>query len=289
MRIGFLGLGSMGSGMARNLVRAGHEVLVWNRTPGKASGIEGSRPAAGIRDAAETGLVLTMLSDDHALEAVVFGEDGILKSLPAGGLHVSMSTISRALSERLAAVHAEAGQEYVAAPVFGRPEAAEKKQLVVAAAGPAAQIERCRPALEAVSRKVVVVADAPWKANVFKLCGNFAIVSMLETLSEAFALARKSGLDPAQFLEVINGDLFRSPVYENYGRIILNEQFEPAGFKARLGFKDVRLAIAAAEAAEAPLPFASVLHDNFLSLMATGRGDADWAALSRIAAERAGL
>ncbi|HZU26420.1 MAG TPA: NAD(P)-dependent oxidoreductase [Bryobacteraceae bacterium] len=289
MTVAFLGLGSMGAGMARNLVRAGLDVIVWNRTAAKTREVEGARPANSIAEAAAAGVAFTMLADDAALESVVFGPGGMLETLPAGGLHVSMSTISRSMSERLAAAHAKAGQEYISAPVFGRPEAAEKQQLVIIAAGSGPAIDRVRGALEAMGRKLVVVGDQPWKANVFKLCGNFMIAAMLETLSESFALARKSGLDASQFLDVLNGELFRSPVYENYGRLILSEQFEPAGFKAKLGFKDVRLAIAASEAAEAPIPFASVLHDNFLALIATGGGEKDWAALSAVAAGRAGL
>lgn len=277
--------------MARNLIRGGNEVVVWNRTKSKAQELarDGADVASTIREAVAGGIVITMLADDAAVEQVVFGHAGVLASLPPGGLHVSMSTISRALSERLQQAHSGVKQAYVAAPVFGRPEAAENKQLVIVAAGNPADCDRARPLLEAMGRKVVSVGPEPWKANVFKLCGNFTIASMLETLSEAFATLGKSGLDPGLFLDIVNGDLFRSPVYENYGRLILGERFEPAGFKARLGLKDMRLVLAAADTAESPMPFASVVHDNYLALVAGGDGDIDWAALGKLAAERAGL
>jgi len=291
MRIAFLGLGNMGIGMARNLARAGHEVLAWNRTPAKMEDLarDGVEKARSIADAAVTGMVCSMLADDAAVEAVVFGEGGLLRTMKRGGLHISMSTISRALAERLEREHAAAGQEFVSAPVFGRPEAAANQQLLIVAAGDAKAVERAQPILETMGRKVVTIGTEPWQANVLKLCGNFTIACMLETLSEAFVIARKSGIDPGQFLNIVNGELFRSPVYENYGRLILSEKFEPAGFRAALGLKDVRLTLAAAEAAEAPMPFASVLRDQFLAVVAKGDGDRDWAALSEIAAERAGL
>jgi 3-hydroxyisobutyrate dehydrogenase-like beta-hydroxyacid dehydrogenase len=289
MRIGFIGLGGMGLGMAANLIRAGHQVTVWNRTPDKAAQLQGAEIAHTPAEAASAGLVHTMLADDSAVEEVTLGPGGILAGLPQGGIHVSQSTISRALSERLAKAHFEAGQQYVAAPVFGRPEAAAAGKLLVVAAGSEQAIERCRPALEAMGRKLVVVGQEPWMANVFKLAGNFTIASMLETIGEAYALLRKSGVDPRLFHNVVNGDLFQSPVYSNYGGIILDGRFDPPGFRARLGLKDIRLALAAADTAETPMPFASVLHDAFLTLVAEGHGDTDWSAVARLAARRAGL
>ncbi len=291
MRIGFAGLGNMGSGMARNLMRAGHEVLVYNRSRDKAEVLarEGARIAENPADAAAAGIVITMLADDAAVEEVVFAVNGIFAGLPQGGTHISMSTISRSMSERLAEAHTTAGHDYLAAPVFGRPEAAAEAKLVIAVAGLEQTIERCRPLLDAIGRRVAIVGREPWMANVFKLAGNFTIASMLETLSEAYAVLRKSRVDPKIFLEIIGGELFRSPVYENYGRIILEEKFEPAGFKLKLGLKDVRLMLAAADKAEAPMPFASVLHDAFLAMTARGDGDIDWSGVSRLAAERAGL
>ena len=209
--------------------------------------------------------------------------------MPKGAIHVSMSTIGVALSKRLAEVHQNAGQGYIAAPVFGRPEAAAAAKLIVVAGGPEEWIERVRPALEAISRKLAIVGKEPWQANVLKLSGNFAIMSVLETLGEAFALLRKAGIDPKQYLEIVNGGLFQSPVYETYGGIIAERRFEPAGFKMALGLKDVRLLLAAAESLSVPMPVASVVRDQFLSGIARGNGDADWARITDVAAGNAGL
>jgi 3-hydroxyisobutyrate dehydrogenase-like beta-hydroxyacid dehydrogenase len=289
MRIGFIGLGGMGSGMAANLIRAGNEVMVWNRSREKAAELAGAKIAATPAEAAASGIVHSMLADDAALEIVTFGPEGILAGLPKGGVHVSQSTVSRALSERLAKVHADAGQQYIAAPVFGRPEAAAAAKLLIVVAGAEEAIERCQPALEALGRKVVVVGREPWMANVFKLAGNFTIASALEAIGEAYALLRKSGVDPALFHDVVNGELFQSPVYKGYGGIILEQRFEPARFAAKLGLKDIRLALAAADTAETPMPLASVLHDAFLELVAEGGGGTDWSAIGGLAANRAGL
>ena len=200
-----------------------------------------------------------------------------------------MSTISTAFSRRLAAAHSERGQGYVAAPVFGRPEAAAAAKLTVVAAGHAETVERCRPALEVLGQKVFNVGTQPEQANLIKLNGNFMLASMLETLGEVFAVLRKSNVDPKLFLEIVNGNLFRSPVYENYGKAAAESRFEPAGFKFRLGLKDVKLAIAAAGEVTAPMPLASLLRDHFLSGVARGYGDIDWAGLTRVIAEDAGL
>lgn len=289
MRIGFVGLGNMGSGIARNLLKAGHEVHAYNRTASRAEELarDGARVAT-IAEAAATGIVFTMLADDHAVEECVFGHGGILASLPRGGLHVSLSTISVALSRRLVEEHARHGQDYVSAPVFGRPQAAASAHLVVVAAGPTEAIEKARPMLEAMGRKLFILGtDAP-QANVLKLAGNFLIAAMLEALSEAFALTRKSGIEPLKYLEIMN-TLYQSPVYETYGRIIAEERYEPAGFKMLLGLKDVRLVLAAGEAAAVPMPLASLVRDHMLSGIARGLGEIDWSAIGRVVAEDAGL
>jgi 3-hydroxyisobutyrate dehydrogenase-like beta-hydroxyacid dehydrogenase len=291
MKTGFVGLGNMGQPMARNLLKAGHQLTVFNRTRSRAQALasEGALVAGNLAEVCVNGLVMTMLADDRAVEDCVFASGGILEALPAGGLHVSFSTISTALSERLSEAHQAKGQSFVAAPVFGRPDAAEAARLVVVAAGPEEALARCRPLLEAVGRKLVVIGPEPPRANTFKLAGNFLIVAALEALGEAFALLRKSHVDPAMFLEIMNGEFFHSPVIENYGKIILQQKYEPAGFQMRLGLKDVRLILAAAEAVEAPMPTASLIHDNLLSGVARGLGHIDWSAVARIAAEKAGL
>ncbi len=277
----------MGVGMVRNLLRAGHAVTVFNRTREKAEAMvaDGAQVAATPAEASGGDAVFTMLADDRAVEEVVFGASGI----PASATHVSLSTISTALSRRLADAHREAGGHYLAAPVFGRPEAAAGAKLVIVAAGDAAVVEKIRPAFEAMGQKLFHVSPEPWQANAIKLCGNFMLASMLETLGEAFAVLRKSGIDPNLFLEIVNGNLFRSPVYEGYGKAIAAQRYEPAGFKLRLGLKDVKLAIAAAEEVTVPMPLASLLRDHFLTGIARGHGDIDWAGLAKVIAEDAGL
>jgi 3-hydroxyisobutyrate dehydrogenase-like beta-hydroxyacid dehydrogenase len=291
MQVGFIGLGNMGQPIARNILKAGHSLVAYNRTRSRAEALlsHGARVANTPAEACQAELVITMLADDHAVEDVAFGEQGILASLPAGAVHVSMSTISVALSKHLAKEHAARSQGYVAAPVFGRPEAAEAAKLLVVAAGHARAVEHAKPILEAISRKLVVLATEPACANLVKLAGNFALASMLETLGEAFTLIRKAGVEPQQFHEIVNSSLFQSPVYENYGKTIVNERYEPAGFKLRLGLKDVRLVLAAADELAVPLPAASMIHDHLLEGIARGYGDNDWSVIAKILAEDAGL
>jgi 3-hydroxyisobutyrate dehydrogenase-like beta-hydroxyacid dehydrogenase len=230
-----------------------------------------------------------MVADDSAVEAVVFGSSGVLSALPKGGLHVSLGTISVSLSDRLAAAHSNAGQQFVAAPVFGRPDAAEAAKLAVVAAGPSAAIERCRPLFEAMGPKLLVVGEKPSLANVVKLTGNFLIASVLESLSEAIAFARKSGVDPTVLLDFLTSTLFNAPVYKTYGGLIVEGKYEPAGFAVPLGLKDVRLVLQAAEAQSVPMPLASVIRDRFITAIARGNQHSDWSVLGRIAAEDAGL
>jgi len=291
MNIGLLGLGRMGTGIARSLLRAGHRVTVYNRTRERAYALqpEGAIVAKSIADACKAEVVLTMLADDAALEAVVFAEEGLLASLPRGVPHISVSTISVALSEKLAAAHATAQQEYVAAPVFGRPEAAEAGRLAVVIAGLSDVVERCQPLFQALGPKQWIVGEVPALANVVKLSGNFLLASVIESLAEAMALIRKSEVDPAAYLEFLTSTLFPAPVYKNYGELILRDKYEPAGFAAPLGLKDMRFVMAAAEAQTVPMPFASVLRDRFLAAIARGNEASDWAVLGRLAAEDAGL
>jgi 3-hydroxyisobutyrate dehydrogenase-like beta-hydroxyacid dehydrogenase len=243
-------------------------------------------PAAAAQGAEA---VVTMLADDRAVEDVVLGDEGVLRGLAKGAIHVSSSTISVELSGRLAAAHHAAGQGYVAAPVFGRPDAAAAKQLWVVAAGWPGDVAYVQPIFDAIGRGTTKVgAEAP-AANTVKLAGNFLIASMIEALSEAFTLARKSGIDPKIFLEVFSSVMTKSPIFERYAGLVASETFEPAGFKMYLGLKDIRLALAAGEAAEVPLPLASVLRDQMLSAVAQGMGDLDWAALAKVSAARAGL
>ena len=289
MKLAFIGAGNMGSPMARNLLRAGHQVTVYNRTRAHAEPLreDGAALADSPADAArEVDAIVTMLAEDQAVEQAV---EGFIETLAHGAVHIGMSTIGVACSKRLAELHAAHGQVYIAAPVFGRPVAAAAAKLWIVAAGPPEEIERCQPVFDALGRGTSVVGADPWLANAVKLSGNFLIAAALESMGEAFALVRKSGVDAGQFLEIVNNALFNSPLYAGYGGAVAKEQFEPAGFKLRLGFKDLRLVQEAAESAAVPMPLAGVLRDRFLAALARGEGDLDWAAIARIAAVQAGL
>src|SRR5882672_4261276 len=291
MRIGFVGLGKMGAGMAANLVAAGHEVTVYNRTRQRAEPLaqRGAKIADRPADLADVEAVVTMLADDQAVEGVVFGKDGLLAAMPAGHTHISMSTTSVALSERLAQAHQAAKQGYVAAPVFGRPEAAAAAKLFIIAAGAEEAIARCQPIFAALGQRTFVLPGAPAAANVVKLSGNFLIGAVIEGLGEAFALVRKAGIDPRAYLEILTPSMFTAPVYKTYGELIVGEKYEQVGFGAALGLKDIRLALAAAEAHRAPMPLASLVHDHLLTVVAQGGEAQDWSALGRLAARNAGL
>jgi 3-hydroxyisobutyrate dehydrogenase-like beta-hydroxyacid dehydrogenase len=290
MKVGFIGLGQMGAGMAANLLKAGHEVTVYNRTPAKAEALvrRGAKRADTIAGACRGDAVFTMLANDDAVEAVVFGEDGIHDSLPAGGLHVSSSTISVGLAERLTAAHADVGQGFVAGPVFGRPELAATGNLYVLAAGEQAAVQATAPLFDAIGQKTFVVSETPQAACLVKLSGNFLIGSVIEALGEAMALVGKGGLDLHQYVEILTSTLFGAPIYKTYGTLLADEKFEPAGFAAPLGQKDIRLVLAAAEGLRVPMPIASLLRDRFLTLLAHEGDRLDWAAIGALAAKDAG-
>ncbi len=291
MNVGFIGLGHMGRPMALNMLKSGHRLIVYNRTRSRAEALaaQGAFAANNVAETCRAEVVITMLSDDAAVEAVVFQSGGILAALPKNAVHVSMSTISLALSHRLAEEHRNAGQFYVAAPVFGRPDAAAAGKLFIVAAGPEVALARCRPLFDAMGQKTLALGDWPPHANLVKLAGNFLIAANIECLGEAFALARKSGIDPHRFLEVLTGTLFTAPLYHTYGTIIADEKYEPAGFKMSLALKDIRLALAAADATAVPMPTASLVHDHYLAGVAQGQGEADWSGLARLCARNAGL
>jgi 3-hydroxyisobutyrate dehydrogenase-like beta-hydroxyacid dehydrogenase len=291
MQVGLIGLGSMGSGIAKSLLRAGHRVTVFNRTRARAEKLrsDGADVAASVAEACRGEAVLTMLADDDAVEATALGPGGILQSLPEGGIHVSLSTISVALSDKLTGEHERAGQTFMAAPVFGRPEAAESGKLAVVAAGPRQTVEKCKPLFEAMGPKLLVIGEQPSKANVVKLTGNFLIATVLESLSEALAFARKSEIDPTVLMDFLTSTLFNAPVYKTYGGLIVDGNHDQVGFALPLGLKDIRLVLQAAEARSVPMPIASVLRDRFVTAMARGNQDKDWSVLGRVAAEDAGL
>lgn len=292
MKIGFIGLGNMGSAIARNLIKAGHDLTVYNRTRSRAEAFAslGARVAETPAEAAsDVEALITMLADDAAVEGVIFAPGNAIETLAAGAVHISMSTISIGLSRRLAESHQEKQQHYLAAPVFGRPDAAADAKLFVVAAGPAEQIERCRPLFDVIGQKTFVVGEEAHAANVIKLAGNFLITTVIESLGEAFAFGRKFGVDPHVFLDLLTNSLFSAPVYRNYGSMIASDKFEPVGFKLPLGLKDNRLLLAGAEEAAVPMPMASLVHDRFVAALAQGLAEADWAAIARISFQSAGL
>ncbi len=290
MKVGFIGLGNMGFGMAANLVKAGHEVTVYNRTASKMKALveQGAHPAAKVTDACRGEAVITMLADDGAVESIAFGDEGMTGGLGKGAIHISMSTISVALSERLAAAHAEAGQRFVSAPVFGRPEAAAAAKLFIVAAGAPDAVDACLPLFEALGQKTFNFGNNAQAANLVKLSGNFLIASTIEALGEAMALVGKAGINRGQYVDLLTSTLFSAPVYKIYGPLIAEQRFEPAGFAAPLGHKDMRLTLAAAETLRVPMPLASLLRDRFLTLFAHGGEKLDWSAISRLAAEDSG-
>ncbi|WP_442681011.1 NAD(P)-dependent oxidoreductase [Sphingomonas sp. ASY06-1R] len=289
MKIGFIGLGNMGSVVARNLMKAGHDVTVWNRSPGKADALvaEGAIRAATPAEAAQGDVVQTILADDTALEAVSFGPDGIL-SAPSKAIHVSHSTISVKLAERLTQAHADHGSVLVSAPVFGRPAAAEAAKLFIAAAGPADALDMCEPVFDAIGQKTFRIGGHPPAANIVKLCGNFMILAAVEALAEAMTLAQKHGVAKATLLEVMTGTLFGSPAYQIYGDIMVRDAFRPAGFAAPLGLKDMNLVSAAATTAWVPMPALSVLRDHLMATVAREGEEIDWSGIAKIIAEDAG-
>jgi 3-hydroxyisobutyrate dehydrogenase-like beta-hydroxyacid dehydrogenase len=291
MKLGFIGLGQMGVGMAARLLKAGHELAVHNRSPGKAESLaaQGAKVADDVAAACGGDAVFTMLADDAAVESASFGPKGIVASLAPGAVHICSATISVALSERLLEAHSKAGQQFVAAPVFGRPDAAAAGMLFIVASGVADAMRRVEPLLNVLGQKVFIVSERAPDAHLVKLSGNFLIASVIEGLGEALALVEKGGVDRLKYLEILTGTLFNAPVYRTYGNLIANRKFEPAGFAAPLGQKDIRLVLAAAETLRVPMPVASLLRDRFLALFARGGEKLDWAAVGALPAADAGL
>lgn len=289
MKIAFVGLGTMGVPMALNLVKAGHPVRVWNRSPGPvatlvAAGAEGAATPAEI---GAVDVVLSILADDRATREVII-DGGVLAGLPAGAVHVNMATVSVQLARDFTTLHEAKGVGYLAAPVLGRADVAAAGKLNILAAGKPELLDRVQPLLDILGQKTWRFGDRPEQGNAVKLAANFMIASAIEAMGEAAALAQGHDVPGADFLEMITSTIFAAPVYKGYGSIIAGQKYEPPGFKLVLGLKDARLALEAAEGARVPMPFASVIKDNFLDGIAHGDGDLDWAALARVAARRAG-
>ena len=290
--IGFLGLGSMGAPMARNLLDSGLAVTVYNRTRsvaeafGSAGASIAETPAGAV---VEGGIAITMLANDAALEDVTLGPDGILQQLGKGGLHISMSTVSPETSKKLAALHAERGSLFLSAPVFGRPEAAAAKKLWICQSGSNAAKQRAKAILDILGQGIHDFGEDPGAANVVKLSGNFMILAAIETMAEAQALAEKNGIDRTMLANFFGQTIFSCPIYQNYGRTLAERAFEPAGFKLELGMKDVRLVRDVAEASMVPMPLADLLHARLLTSLAKKRGKQDWTAIELVTAEDAAL
>lgn len=290
MKTGFIGLGAMGAGVARNLLKSGHEVTVWNRSPGPVDAIvkDGAKAADSIEDTLKGDIVFSMMANDAALEAVGF-TGALLDAAAPGLIHINMATISLPLARRLSDVHAEKGVGYIACPVFGRPDAAAAANLILVVGGDPALIEKVRPVLAPLGQRITVAGEKPEAANLFKITGNFMTASAIEAYGEAIALLRKGGANAEAFYEMMSAFYYSGSIHKLYGRIILDEKYDPAGFKLSLGYKDAGLALEAAKLLQAPLPVGSLVHDNFLAAMANGDGDKDWALIADMAAKRAGL
>jgi len=290
--IGFIGLGAMGTPMAVNLTAAGYKLRVYSRTASKADALVATGAIRVERpgDAAQTGgVAITMLADDAALEQVTLGAGGLAERLGTGGIHISMSTVAPATTRRLAEHHAACGNSIIAAPVFGRPDAAKAKRLWVLASGPATQKAAIRPLLEAMGQAIFDFGEEPGAANVAKLVGNFLIAANLEAMSEAFAMAEKQGVERAAVADMLAKTLFACPIYQGYGKAIAEKRFTPVGFRMPLGLKDVELALKTAAEVTMGLPIASLVRDRFLASLAKGRGEMDWSAIALSVLDDAGL
>lgn len=290
MQLGFIGLGTMGAPMVLNLLKAGHRVRVWNRStaPLQALAKAGAEAVETPALAAQAEVLISMLGDDTAIRSVFFDAKA-LDGLQAGSVHVNMSTVSVALARELAAVHEARGVDYVSAPVLGRVDVAAAGNLNILASGPADALARVQPLFDVLGRKTWTLGDTAEVACAAKLSANLMIASAIESMAEASTLAGGYGVSRASFIDMITSTLFPVPVYQGYGKQMADDIFEPAGFKLSLGLKDVRLALEAGEAAQVPLPFASVLKDNLLDGMAHGQADQDWASLSKVSDRRAGV
>lgn len=278
-KIGFIGLGNMGIAMAKNLIEAGYHLQVYNRTASKADVLDAAHitrcktPA----DAANgVPVIISILSEDEIVIADTTGENGILRSLPKNGVHISMSTISAETSAQLEKLHAQAGSSFVVATVFGQPEAAAAKKLWVCTSGKAQAKEIARPILEQLGQGIMDFGETVGAANVLKIAGNFMIMASLEMMAEAFTMAEKSGLDRTKVAEFFGATIFNAPIYQNYGKLIAGKQYQPVGFKAKLGYKDARLALKLAQNSETPAPLCTLVNTRLLTWVAKGRGDADW-------------
>ncbi|MEG0400322.1 MAG: NAD(P)-dependent oxidoreductase [Hafnia sp.] len=290
MNIAFLGLGSMGQPMAHNLLKAGYEIAVWNRSPAAATPLvnDGARLCQRPADIAGSEVVISMLADDAITHDVMIVQ-GALDSLAAGAVYINMATVSNDLTRKMASYCSEKGIHYIAAPVLGRVDVAAAGNLNILTAGEPDQLRRVQPVFDVLGQKTWHFGDNPEQASTVKLAANFMLATVIESVGESAALVKAHGIEPKDFINMLTSTLFSAPVYKNYGGMIAEERYTPAGFKLTLGLKDVRLAQQAAEEKNVPMPFASVLRDNFIDAIAQGDGNLDWSALANVSARRSGL
>jgi 3-hydroxyisobutyrate dehydrogenase-like beta-hydroxyacid dehydrogenase len=289
MRIGFIGLGSMGKAMAANLLKAGHELRVWNRSQGAVEALvkQGAIAASHPTEAFDADVVISMLADDAVTRSIVIDSDALASSKP-GLIHLSMATLSVAFIREMAEVHARAGVQLIAAPVFGRNDLAQAGKLNIVVAGPQAAIAKVQPLLDVLGQKTWPMGEDPLNATILKIATNMMLISAIEATGEAMALTQSYGVANSDFVDFITNTLFAAPAYKVYGPKIAGRETEGAGFTLRLGLKDVGLALKAGEPNHVPLPFASVLRDNLLDAVALGEGESDLAALGVRAIKRSG-
>ncbi len=290
--VSLIGLGSMGLPLGMNLLESGYKLRVYNRTIEKAQPLidKGAQFANSPADTISSdGIVITMVADDAALEAITLGSSGLAEKLGAGGVHVSMSTVSPAIAEKLAEQHQHNGASYLASPVFGRPDAVAARKIWICLSGNGDAKNRVKPILDQLGQGVFDFGETVGAANVVKLSGNFLIMSAVEAMAEAFTLAEKNGIDRTRMAELFGQTIFSCPIYQNYGRMIAEQRYEPAGFKLSLGLKDITLALQTAQAQQMPMPLASLLRDRLLASVAQGRSEIDWTGLALKASDEAGL
>lgn len=290
MKVGFIGLGAMGSAMASNLIKAGHEVTVWNRSPGPTEPLAslGAKVVKTADRAAQGEVLFSMLANDQAVRNV-FVDGRLLDGMDQGTVHVNHATISVALAREMAEEHSQRGLDYLAAPVFGRPDVAAAGKLNILVAGKPHVIERVRALLDVMGSRIWPLGETPERANVVKIAGNFMIGAAIESMAEASALTRAHGVSAADFLDVMTNSLFATPAYQGYAKLIAESRYTPAGFALPLGYKDIGLALAAADATRVPLPLAGVLRDSLLEALSAGEDDVDWSIMAQVAARRAHL
>lgn len=292
MKVGFIGMGRMGQGMARRVLDAGNDLVVYNRTPSKAEDLRAAGATVVDSIAAVTqdrDAVITMVTDDAAIEAIALGEGGLVTALPDGGIHLAMGTHSVAMTRAIAASHSKANQVFVAAPVLGRPDRAAAGELGIMPAGPADAVARLQPLLEVMGRRIFPAGDKPEAAAAIKIAHNFILGCAIEVMGEGMSLVRKYGVEPLVLHQVLTEGIFGSPAYQIYGDIIVNEAYDNVGFTTLIGLKDANLALAAAEAVQVPLPSVNVWRDRLLGAIAHGDGERDWAVVAREQARASGL